>query len=264
MKVIYLNYRNPPKNAIACTIRGVAIDSLLNMIGATPGFIRSLSLSHKKAIIFLASYAVDWRACDKEYHDLVFCFSRAARSEKSALTGLPAKVEPLKYAEHIRVTRIEPKIVRLREMSYRLNSGITANSPVSLSDDPSSSKALVEDNTSESASPVSVSTPITRAQPEDDLPSVIMLSPISETADKETTKLSEDSKATPDALTGEPSAGSDGKHKKDEDDISIDDYKIYNTEPASAQKGDDTTREEKETYEEDDMAYPSSKKRKFE
>lgn len=106
-QVLFLNYREPLLNAEAlCKITGAAIDSVLVMLGATPGFIRSLPLANKKAILYLASHAVDWRSCIKEYNDLAFCFSRALRAEKSSRIGIGrVLMGPFKYAEHIRVVR---------------------------------------------------------------------------------------------------------------------------------------------------------------
>ncbi|KAI0968404.1 hypothetical protein F4678DRAFT_464470 [Xylaria arbuscula] len=121
-QALFLNFRNPPRNGVACTIRGVAVDSVMSMLGATTGFIQSLSLAQKKAIVFLASYAVDWRACPVEFKDIVFCFGRAPRLEKCALSGVSDRsCELIKYAEKIQSTRIEPKLAQLHKASYELN-----------------------------------------------------------------------------------------------------------------------------------------------
>ncbi|KAI3331049.1 hypothetical protein F4824DRAFT_504464 [Ustulina deusta] len=129
-QVLFLNFDNPPMNAIPCPIRGDAVDLLLRMLGATPGFVSSLTLAEKKAIVFLASYAVDWRLCREEYNDIASCFGRGRRCNKCAVSGLSEPpCEIIEYAERIQATRIEPKIVWLRQTSYHLNRGIAAVMP---------------------------------------------------------------------------------------------------------------------------------------
>ncbi|KAI0487108.1 hypothetical protein F4859DRAFT_510889 [Xylaria cf. heliscus] len=129
-QVIFLNFKNPCNNVIQCDSRQDAIDSLLEMIGLTPGFVSSLKLWEKKAIVFLASHAVDWRSCIKEYNDIALCFSRRPRSEKALASGLRHEDRrPLDYVQRIWRYRIEPNIVRLRERSYHLNRGISAVAP---------------------------------------------------------------------------------------------------------------------------------------
>ncbi|KAI0441230.1 hypothetical protein F4803DRAFT_576775 [Xylaria telfairii] len=82
------------------------------------------------AIVFLASYAVDWRSCIKEYNDITLCLGQLSRREKALISGLEkVDSEPLDHAQHIRLDRIEPKVDHLRQRSYDLNRGISVVPP---------------------------------------------------------------------------------------------------------------------------------------
>ncbi|KAI0449414.1 hypothetical protein F5B21DRAFT_520287 [Xylaria acuta] len=131
-QVMFLNFENPSNSASLCRMRKDDADSLLKMLGLTPGFISSLKLPQKRAIVFLASYAVDWRSCIKEYNDITLCYGRVSKREKALISGLgQVDCEPLDHAQRIRLAqdRIEPKIVHLRQRSYHLNCGISAVTP---------------------------------------------------------------------------------------------------------------------------------------
>ncbi|KAI0415989.1 hypothetical protein F5X98DRAFT_376169 [Xylaria grammica] len=129
-QVLFLNFHDPPSNPNACKLTSAALNSVLGMVGLTGGFIRSLALAEKRAILLLASYAVDWRECGEEYDDIVFCFGRARGYDKAIRSGLPElHADSVEYVEHIQATRIKPKISRLRQSSYRLNRGISAVAP---------------------------------------------------------------------------------------------------------------------------------------
>lgn len=155
--MMFLNFETPSNSVSLCSVRQDSINSLLLMLGLTPGFIASLKLPQKKAIVFLASYAVDWRSCIKEYNDITLCLGQMSRREKALISGLE-KVDggPLDHAQHIRLVRqqtiqapsaiwtteftvnwaqdrIEPKIDHLRRRSYYLNRGISAVAPPGVS-----------------------------------------------------------------------------------------------------------------------------------
>ncbi|KAI0537453.1 hypothetical protein GGR58DRAFT_527349 [Xylaria digitata] len=155
-QVLFLNYHDPPNTPNACSLSSTAIDPTLGMLGLTHGFIGSLTMAEKKAIIFLASYAVDWRECGQEYDDIVFCFGRAHRWEKSVASGLAElHCDTVKYAKHIQAKRIEPKIDQLRQSSYRLNRGISAVAPRGVA----VSQAAEPPKTTAAAATISTKTP---------------------------------------------------------------------------------------------------------
>ncbi|KAI1742331.1 hypothetical protein F4680DRAFT_411906 [Xylaria scruposa] len=86
-------------------------------------------LPQKKAIVFLASYAVDWRSCN-EYNDITLCFSRLPKLEKALISGLgQSDCESLDHAHHIWLCRIKPNLAHLRQRSYHINRGISAVAP---------------------------------------------------------------------------------------------------------------------------------------
>ncbi|TGJ84580.1 hypothetical protein E0Z10_g4191 [Xylaria hypoxylon] len=127
---LFLNFCNSPNTPDLCNLTSAVIDSLLVMIGLTRGFVASLTLPEKKSIVLLASYAVDWRECGRDYDDMVFCFGRGHKWEKSVASGLAElHCDNIDYAKHIQVTRIQPNILQLRESSYRLNRGTAAVVP---------------------------------------------------------------------------------------------------------------------------------------
>ncbi|KAI8944880.1 hypothetical protein F4801DRAFT_598730 [Xylaria longipes] len=129
-QTIFLNFENPSNDASLCYVRQDAMKSLLKILGLTPGFILSLKSQQKRAIIFLASYAVDWRSCVKEYNDIALCFGRLPKGEKALISGLgQVDCEPLDHAQHIRLDRIQPNIVHLHQKSYHLNRGISTVAP---------------------------------------------------------------------------------------------------------------------------------------
>ncbi|KAJ2989475.1 hypothetical protein NUW58_g3448 [Xylaria curta] len=130
-EVLFLNYTNPSNDDSACQIRHAAMSSVLGMLGLTPNFIEELKLPEKRAIIFLASYAVDWRSCPQEYDDITLCFSRKSRREKVMISGLEdVNREPLDYARHILFTRIQPNIRALRRQSHQINISISTVAPL--------------------------------------------------------------------------------------------------------------------------------------
>ncbi|KAI1358469.1 hypothetical protein F5Y08DRAFT_350822 [Xylaria arbuscula] len=273
-QVLFLNYGQPPIDVeAACKMTSAAIDSVLGMLGATPGFLDSLPLANKKAILYLASYAVDWRSCTQEYKDIAFCWSRVFREEKSKRVGVKRTLGgPIDYADYIRMKKIEPRIERLRQKSRELNRGIRDIAPVAVIPPTPVSEASEIPEAPEEAPPSDsgisgmypISPPYTES--EADSTAVSTVSSISNLSGERASNAAPNNpKTAPEPPKRESPARKESPKAKTEDegdDISIDVNLEAGSEPAALTL-DDMLRDDIDAEKEALMEPPASKKRKL-